>query len=55
MIGRHDLYRQQLRRQAERESDPSEALRLLWAADHDALPIEGMRRRDGAGQARGTG
>ena len=50
MIGRHDLYRQQLRRQAERESDPSEALRLLWEADHVALPVEGMR--DAMEQAR---
>ncbi len=39
MIGRHDLYREQLRRDAQRERDPSATLRALWEVEHNAIPI----------------
>ena len=37
IIGRHDLYREQLRRDAQRESDPRP--RALWEVEHNAIPI----------------
>jgi len=43
MLGWQNLYRRELRLQAEQERDPSGALRLLWGFDHDALPVTAMR------------
>ena len=43
MIGRNDLYRQELKRRAERERDPSQTLRLLWSSEHDAPAIAGIK------------
>jgi enediyne biosynthesis protein E4 len=43
LTGRHDEYRQFLRREIERSRDPFANLRLLWTTEHDGYPVEGMR------------
>ena len=43
LTGRHDEYRQFLRREVERSRDPFANLRLLWTTEHDGYPVEGMR------------
>src|SRR4051794_19162295 len=44
VTGRHDDYRRFLRREVEREPDPTANLRTLWQIDHMPYPVERSRR-----------
>jgi tetratricopeptide (TPR) repeat protein len=44
VTGRHEDYRRYLRREVEREPDPTANLRILWQIDHMPYPVERSRR-----------
>ena len=44
VTGRHEDYRRYLRREVEREPDPTEALRTLWQIDSVPYPVERSRQ-----------
>jgi len=44
ITGRHDEYQRFLRREVERQTNPSETLRTIWSIDTVAYPIDAMRQ-----------